>query len=273
MANLFSVAAMCGLVAALGTTPVRAELTPSQMEVATTEMKVRVPYWLANGNACPKIEIPASIVTTKKQFDQVDLAVANAKECVAEKRKKVNKDNILVWVKSRYKEASSTQLDLLAQRVLADGEALWASENTVVERQTENAADMVLPYMRRQEIELFIADERKECMAQEPKEREWSSFVASTMFLQGYALFDQCLNTLAHKIAAMDNSWIAKVYDDEAEYVKSYLRSELPGIRQQAIQELKAHMNATGPSRERAKRYDARARAAALAEREADEKE
>ena len=244
---------------------VYASLSATQMDAA--KLKALSGKVLNLPARCPAVTIPDALITNQADVDHLENQLKRAQLCVIAIRENTTRPKVIELVKSQYLQATSTQIEEIADVVLLTARPLIEKHESTLTQIEEAATAAALPILRRQEIETEIADKFNLCEKEEPPTQEWKSWVAAEIFLTQYTVFDKCVARLFNAVEGMNATDLINThYADDPADVKRYLLREIPNVKKTASKKIIDRVNATAPNRARAKAF-------AISDREADAEE
>ena len=238
-----------------------AELSPAQMDAA--KLHALSGKMLNLPASCPAVNIPAEIVKNQEAFDKLEKQLKAAQACMIEIRESTMRPDVVLLAKLKNTKASKAQAEELADIMLLAARPTIEKHEAALDRNENEATEAVLAFMRKKDVETSMEEDFDKCDKEEPKEREWKSWVAAEIFLTQYGIFDRCVKALFSTVERMDPSYVVNAnFSKESYTTQTYLLKEIPNLQQAMLKKLVARLDAAAPARARAKQFALRDRAA-----------
>lgn len=211
-----------------------AQLTSAQMEAARafiTNEKFVIPHLKFE---CLRLRVPTTMLQTQEELEKLHEQLQVKSDCVGEIRTMTYEPNLRSMLETEFPKATGSQTSELTTLAMETMEPIRKRVTEDLQSTRARAMQVAGPFLARLKVEKAFQKEADAC--NEPPPRTFSSTVASEIYLEGYRLFEKCLNRWQAKLENFnDKAFVNGVFGDEPEAVRSYVLAELPGMKERAI--------------------------------------
>ncbi len=185
---------------------------------------------------CLAIALPQGIIRTKDALDKLSKQIDAANACAQEIRTMTYEPNLRSMLETAYPKASGSQTSELTALAMDTVEPIRKKVTAELESSKNSAYALAGPFMARLQIEDAFKKEADRC--EEPPPRTFASIVAAQIFLEGYRLFEVCLNRLTTNVRAIQpRVFVEQHFASSDDAVRTYLLQELPAIQDSIIKQ------------------------------------
>ena len=227
---------VCLAAALVLSAPAYAQLTPAQMQAARTFITTEKFVVPELKTQCLDVTLPTGIVRTQDALEALSDQIEEKTKCVGEIRTMTYEPNLRSMLETAYPEASGSQTSELTALAVDTMAPIRKKVMDDLQRTKSSAYALAGPFMARLEIEKAFDKEAERC--DEPPPRTFASVVAAQIFLEGYRLFEVCLNQLSQKARSIKPSaFVAQHFASSDNAVRTYLLQELPSIQDAIVKQ------------------------------------
>ncbi len=224
------------LVFLVGSATAHAQLSEAQMQAARAFIAAQKFVVPDLKTQCLAIALPQGIVRTQAALDKLSEQIDTANACAQEIRTMTYEPNLRSMLETAYPKASGAQTSELTALAVETVDPIRTKVAADLKNNKNSAYALAGPFMAKQKIEVAFKKEADQC--NEPAQRTFASIVAAEIFLEGYRLFEVCLNRLTQKVRAIQpNNFVVQHFASSDDAVRTYLLQELPAIQDSIVKQ------------------------------------